>query len=61
MEVIKIKMTNLISVDIIILLVKIHYLKNLDIFLKVSQKSLNLWCTRKDLLELQENLKSRNI
>ena len=28
MEVIKIKMTNLISVDIIILLVKIHYLKN---------------------------------
>ena len=61
MQVIKIKMTNLISVDIIILLVKIHYLKNLDTFLKVSHKSLNLWCTRKDLLELQENLKSRNI
>ena len=30
MQIIKIKMTNLISVDTIILLFKIHYLKNLD-------------------------------
>ena len=35
MQIIKIKMANLISVDTIILLVKFHYLKNLDTYVSI--------------------------